>query len=789
MTSTKYLILFSSCVLLLLPKKTAQACGFMVEPGEFRFWLMQPDLTNESDLTPFFFASTYLYKQDMYAGKESYPEKNINEWYDEVDHNASKIDIDSLLNNTQPQDFFERTNKVKSNSLFKYLNKPQNEELLEYFTLSKKTEQVATNNDPWGENTFPLAAINAVIEQAIALYKQTHSPFIKLRTAYQLSRLYNYNKQPGLTIKTYDSLVEPISTDSWIKTAGLYQKAINCRGLEYNYFLSKVFDANYNRTFCLVRFDTKDYDSTLLLAKNNHERNVISAMEAFNYPGRSLNYIQHIYKSEPGYKELNFLLLREINKIEDWLVTDKVTDFKYPAVYSSVEWPAYNYQQNALLNYANDQKYASQVLEFMLQVIHDNKIVDKSLISLLASHLAMLKKNYALSATLLDNVAETKGLPANIKTQIQINKYLLSLENGFDEKTENQFMTIINSSESKLALYDGDIMKDQLILYTARKLMNSGDKAKGIMLLSKTRRALGQLVIGSYKGVYQFMQEYADNSTYDEMVNILTRKNKTAFEEFVSGKKIISPFQYYDYAKDDSAYFEYWDINKILDCKASYYIRKHDLTAASTVLKKIPDSFYDKEPYSEYIKGNPFYVNVYHSYAPTPEDKISLNKKQAIEQMIRLQKLAEKDESKADLCYFQLANAWYNLTYYGKDWLMAKQWWSLSEMSHYDPDFKRSPFNNEYYGCSYAKSYYLKAIGLTKDKKLKALCNFMAGICEKNSNIYEWCLKNNYRFDYKTPGNFNSILNQKGIDAKYYQQIVQECELYQSYINSYNRKL
>jgi hypothetical protein len=54
MKSTKYIILFSSCILLLLPKKTAQACGFMVAPGEFRFWLMQPDLTNESDLTPFF---------------------------------------------------------------------------------------------------------------------------------------------------------------------------------------------------------------------------------------------------------------------------------------------------------------------------------------------------------------------------------------------------------------------------------------------------------------------------------------------------------------------------------------------------------------------------------------------------------------------------------------------------------------------------------------------------------------------------------------------------------------
>lgn len=150
MNSTKYIILFSCCILLLLPKRTAQACGFGAAPGEYRFWLLQPDIVNEQDLTPFYFASTYLYKKDMYAGKQTYSDQNINEWYNEVKGAANKTDIDSLLNNTAPQDFFGRTPKVQENSLFKYLSKPSSKELLAYFTLSKKTEQIATTTDPWG---------------------------------------------------------------------------------------------------------------------------------------------------------------------------------------------------------------------------------------------------------------------------------------------------------------------------------------------------------------------------------------------------------------------------------------------------------------------------------------------------------------------------------------------------------------------------------------------------------------------------------------------------------------
>src|SRR4030095_7132253 len=102
--------------------------------------------------------------------------------------------------------------------------------------------------------------------------------------------------------RVYDACIEPVKTNSWIKTAALYQMAMSAHGEKRNYLLSKVFDAGgYNRTHCLVKFISPWVDSTLLLAKNNHERNVLMAMKAFNYPGRTLYLIKRIYTSEPGY--------------------------------------------------------------------------------------------------------------------------------------------------------------------------------------------------------------------------------------------------------------------------------------------------------------------------------------------------------------------------------------------------------------------------------------------------------------------------------------------------------
>jgi hypothetical protein len=791
----KYTLLTGSLLALLLPKSVAFACGFYVAPGEYRFWLLQPDLTNQRELTPFFFASTYLYKGDQYAVREASVDQNIKEWHREVKGQASLDDIDTVLNHLEPQVYFESLPSLaKDNSFLSYLLRRGNKELYRYMWLSKKVEQIAANPDPWEEEVFPSAVISAVIEELKRLRWETTSPFLKLRTAYQLERLYGYNRQFDLVRQTYDSLIAPVPADSWVKTAALYQKAITAPGFESDYLLSKVFDkGGYNRVSCLVRFRSSALDSILPYAQNAHERTVLYAMKVFNYPGRSLRDIERIYRAAPAYKEIPFLLLREINKVEDWLLTNKVTAFA-PAVANGRFWGGYDY--NKAVNYHQDLQYAEQVYHFVRQVVREGKNRSGALLNLYAAHLALLQGDYAASSLHLAAAKKVKGVPANVRTQIRINELLLALhlEKGFSKETENMLMALIQAPASQLALNDPGIMKDQLILFAARNLLRKGEKVKGYMLLSKTRRAIGELPIWTYKTVWQELEETATPADYDGIIAVLDKKAKTPFESFVSQGPFGSSTQYYEYLRDyyEEGDYRQWDRHKLLDGKATWYLRRHNLSAALQTLRQIPDSFWKREPYVTYIGGNPFYLNVYHAHRIFPEEGMNCNKREVVEKMVQLQRLALKDPQQAAECYYLLGNAWYNMTHHGKNWLMVKQWWARGEFMHYNDELERTPFHDVYFGSTRARAYYLKALKETKDKKLARLALFMAGACERNYQEYLWIVKNKgtYNAAFKASANpYVKVLKQKGLEVDYYRQIIRECDVYNESIRQYNRML
>jgi len=780
-------ILLSISVFFLLPQRTSKACGFWVYPGEYRFWLLQPDLTNERDLVLFYFAASWLYKGNQFAGREVYAQQNVAEWYDVIHHKAFKNDIDTLLYSVPPKQFFEEGKTLsKKNSFLRYLLQPKNKDFYQYFALSKKVEDITANPDPWDEQILPIASSNVVIDSLQQLRRQTSNAFIKLRCAYQLLRLYKYNGQRDSIERYYDAWIAPVRTKSWIKSAALYQVAISYDGSKSDYLLSKVFDmGGYNRSECLIKFSTNrdSVINTQMLAKNSHEKNVLMAMRTFNYSGRSLSALKQIYASEPTYKELPFLLLREINKVEDWLLTNKLTSFGTPAVYDEDSGYFSGYYENAALNYRNDKVYAKELSEFVRQMIRDGRQPQKAVICLYAAYLDLLNGDYVSSAQYLHQASLQSALPRNIKTQIAIHRYLLALERGFDSVAEKQFMNIVLTPDRELGLEDANLMKNQLILYTAKKMIAKGDRARGLLLLSKTNRAIGELPISWYKNVYHEIEEKATEADYYTMFRIFDKINKTTFERFVCEKKIHMPTDYYD--EYDTTY--QWSRSKLTDCLASFCLRQHRLTDALAIIKSLPNSYWEESPYKEYVGGNPFYLNVYKAHQVTLNDRRDLNRVQIITEMIRLEALAKKDKDKSAECYYQLANSWYNMTWYGKNWLMVKQWWSISEPDTYEIVLKQSAFNDDYYGCRQAKLYYEKARRLTKDKKLAALCFFMERDCQSNYRYYMQLVNKVRDIDYENKPDY-ALAKRLGVDANYYRQVVEECETYLSFIRQYNKK-
>jgi hypothetical protein len=773
-------------LLIVLPKKVAQGCGFYVWPGYYRFWLLQPDLTNQKDLSPFFFATTYIYPGESPAENRPFHyDQNIQEWRELVGKTATVKDIDAILYQTEPDTFLQHFEKlVKENSFARQLQLPKNKELLKYMQLSKKIETLTVNPDPWYENRYTDPAFDRLISEASALYTTTASPVIRLRIAYQLIRLYGYFGETKLLNKTYREKVAGVRSDSWIKAAAQYEQAIHAGFPEDDYLCSRVFDqTGYNRSYCLIRFRSNALEKTLAFATNEHERTVLYAMRMFNDPGKTLRNLKFIYNREPDYKELVFLLLREVNKTEDWLLTSKVTDFG-PAMES---WAVIR-KESVPSNYERDKAYAIELREFVKQVIKEGKNKDRALLHICAAHLSFMLRDNAASRQYLDKASRLPNLPANVKTQLRIDDLLLSLETdpAFSNETEEKLMGLLSASNKKLGLHDPTVMKDQLILYTGKKLISKGQKAKGFLLLAKTGRIFGETAVG-YKSIYEEIWEKAIPSDYDEMFQLMDKEQKNAFEDFVTKGHLRSAWAYYQLDRNQDSMR--WDRNRLLNLKAGWYIQQDSLEKAATVLKQIPAAFWKKYPFADYIQGDPFYLDMYQPYAVTTGER-SYNKPQIIDNMLQLKKKITEDKSKAALYYYKLGNAYYNMTYHGKHWLMSKPWWSATETGEYDTYAKASDFNNNYYGCERAKQYYLMALRETSDKKLASLCVLMAGKCQENNQEYLLALQKKWSNSRnpRNPNPYMTLLKQKNMNTTYYKELIEECATYASFINRLNKQ-
>jgi hypothetical protein len=775
---SRFIIVTGSIVCLLMPKKIARACGWYVNAGEYRFWILQPDLANIDDLSPFFLAAGYTYRDNWQNTPDDLYEKNVDEWHEEIKQQATKKDIHEVLYDFTPDTYYLRLESPEpKNSFIKYLQQPANRELLAYMDLCKRTEVMATDPDPWEEKPANDPKVAAILHLADSLHNKGKSAFVQLRSAFQMMRLHRYDRHREAVLKTYDSLIAPIKTNSYIKTAALYEKALYVPRPERDLLYAKIFEQGYRRKYCIAYMKSDSVYATLKLARTSGERSALLTMAALNRHDRCLRQIREIYAADPSWKELPFLLIREINKTEDWLLTGKVTE--YPSVLR------YRYDPVDESNYRHDLQYAKELYQFITTLIQQGRHEQKTMLHLFAAHMAMILQDYHASHRHLETVKRQPGLEENIRLQVRVNDLLLHvITNRFDAAAEKQMIDILNTPDSLLPVHSPDLLKDQLILFVAKKMLAKGEKVKGTMLLSRTRRSWGDIPhVGGYKSVYHVLEEIAGPNEYDAIIDILDKKNKTPFEKYVTDSPFATPLSYYEWYENHKDGEPTWDKDKLLDLKASWYIQRDELPKALEILEKLPDSLWSIYPYGNYVNSDPFSVNIYQGHKTELYEPVC-NKLEVVKEMVRLQNMAKEKPEKAALCYLLLGNAHFNLTWHGKNWLMVKQYWSVNE----DYGVSASPFNDIYYGCTRAREYYMKAGKLANNKKLASLCYFLAAECAYNFRMYRAdALQGRGKASFGK--RYAALLKQKGFDAGFYKELIKECDTYDKYRNEVRRLL
>ncbi len=128
------------------------------------------------------------------------------------------------------------------------------------------------------------------------------------------------------------------------------------------------------------------------------------------------------------------------------------------------------------------------------------------------------------------------------------------------------------------------------------------------------------------------------------------------------------------------------------------------------------------------INVNPWhdYLNDWQRYdKPVAQAYTKLTLAQKLSELQKKLDTSKNMEVKSKL-HYQLASAFYNMSYYGNSWNALAYYRSGSDWNEGKYD---QPWKKEYYGVYKAKEHYQKAYELTKDKEFKAAAFFMVAKC------------------------------------------------------------
>lgn len=785
MSLKKCLIAFVSSILLLFPRIKLNGCGPFLWDESFRFWLFQPNLVNNDALLPFTYSSN-LYFRAGNRGEDggmvfdsSYEKVNVAEWQTELP-SAKTSDIYALLYQTEPNTYFRKMkgDSLRGNSFVQALKNQS--DLKAYFDFAKQCEyefSISQNaSGEWLNAGRDSTTIKKLIPKAEALIKSSKSTFVSLRAAYQLIKAYEYLDNTEGVKKTFDAYIKGSKSMSWIIGSALFYYAkAQPEGVARNLWAANCFERTVDKRLqALKLIDINQRQETLVEACDGHQRAVVSTMLALRYPGRALENMQTIYADDPSVLELPMLIEREINKLEDWLFSYKLTNndtyisriIRAPKkkneqgeeyVDDPLDGLDGKYAQIQQINWQSDRAYLDDVIAFVDKLMSENKVKNRPFILLSAAHLAFLKQDLTRTRQHLATLRTQQNVPNNIRVQAELTEVLCDLyatpsNTTAIEEAITRFDATLKKAKNDIADYE--TFREQIYLFISKKFIADGKIAKGCLLSMMTERHTKDILGYIDENGYHRLYALAKPADFDEALRILATP-KTDFEKFLAAEKrpySLNQDAHYD-EKTDKWIVEpqkrAWDLDKIRDYKATYYIRHDQIDSALSVLKTIPRSKWQEEPYQSMLNCNPFYIDLQHPHAATFADSTKYDKVSFLERMISLRNETATNPSVSAQNYYLLGNAYFNMSWRGNFWLMSDITWGTGESySNYFDDDKA--FLDSYFGLERAQKQYELCLKSTNDEKLAALCHFMIGYCVDARAKFQYYQKVN-RWDDKTP--------------------------------------
>lgn len=701
----------------------AKACGpFYPYGDEVRFCLLRPDYYEQHGMEDFRFSTSFFRDVPMQSVKRG-QDVNVAFWRKRTGSSLPDAVIREAIYSSEK----ELKGTRFSNKFLLELTAKGDKSAIDYLRFANSCTPANTfYEDAWERKSQITAATRKqLIAEALKRAGTAKDPFAK-RYAFLAIRLCYYSEDFATLKKTYTTYFASRTEKDIVDYWALYFRAIVDRSYERrNFDLAQVFAYAPDKRFVVTqKFRTSiGIEELLQLARTNEEKSALWLTYGIMEPSRASEHIRNVYALTPKAEELSTLLLREVNKIEDWILTPYYSNFGVPtenlSFYYSSSYDEYSYE-NRLKQYKEqlekDRNYATGLLK-LLGECDPAKTADPLLWKTSIAYLEFITGNHKAALSQVEKVLpDAKPGTAHRDVLEQIRALcLIAKQSGKPTIPQEIEETLMEASRKG---------NNTFLFAVARELEFRGNTTDAALLLSQTNQTGSHSAVWrSPKGVRSgFFDVYYNYFSYLDVA--YTVEQTEAFVQKVAAAKPGNPFSNWLTARAKA------ELSLLYDLLGTKKMRVNDFPGALAAFKQVNDTVWtsDHLPYERWLDANPFYTNNYNEHARTPADDKPYDKISILEELLmHLRKAEDPSEPHRDYHYFLVANCELNMTFHGNSWLMKRYWWSNAEKD-YDSGMED---NENYYTCERAKQYYLKAKAVSKSKQFQALSLRMAGRCEK----------------------------------------------------------
>jgi len=705
------------------------ACGYSPYGEDVRYCLFKPDFFNYAQYKSFFYNAD-LWGFDYGRNPQDYKlnvDSNIADWYNYTNKKVSLDAIEEFNFNLSYTDIHSKSD----NQFIKYLYQNNKTAAIAYLKMAKNCEMVSSDTeDVWERNQASngkgkVELLNKIVEAT----NKEQNQYFKRKYAFLTIRLAYYSGRNDIIKTVFEANFNKTKRD-YLYYWSLFFYTFTKSNPGFMVDVANLMANSPEKSYASYYYFHHDFkiQEALQYAKSKEERANVYAYASVQKVDKNLDYLKGIYENNPKSQILGFLLLREVNKIEDWVYTPYYTNYNPTSDYADFWNDKIKVTTETLRNRSeNDRLYAKEILDFV-NTIDADKMQNPIVWEASKINLEFITRNYA---ECLKNISlfEKKYKSEKISEEIEKIKALCITANQ-----ENGKAIIKPEIESVILKYKND---ERFIFALGRELEFKGNIIDGMALLS--------LIEGTTDGGYNADDvEWRDNRIkksgnlqefyryFDYLDFVYSAKDLQTIVNRVE-KGFETEFQKEIYSKlvKDKDYLK--------DLLGTKYLRENQLKNALITFKSLDKKYWD-DNYNAWERGefgdsyvfdqNPFYDFKHTEIFIEHKEKYIVTKLAVTERIVKYTDLANNVKTKdRDYYYFLLANCYYNMSDYGNSWMMRR----------YNSYGNRSSNQNESYidEIEYrnkikALAYYKLAYQNAKTNKFKALCLRMMDYVEKN---------------------------------------------------------